>query len=319
MSLLDLPSEVFEQIDEFAFSPSFSSDPFPTHNGRRRIRFLHFYQCRLHILYTLYHVSRRFYLTFKNHLVSQWIFIDTECAFNSLTPEQAVPWLTSEQTSKYNSAARRITLLHSKVKHQDIPPLYSYNPFVEHSILFSNLRECTITGNFSSSRHSMRTMSDIYYCQIKLTSKSVSFLISLRFIDMNDTELVYTLFIEISLNIIYLEIHRSIYYFNDYYSLASMFSILSSIFIHLQTLKSLSVSLSNIVEREEIFCNQEMKILDKIKYDFPKMELLKFINIAFPSFQCDVDYLYTWNNQLMKYVSDYDCDVSAENLNVYMI
>ncbi len=57
----------------------------------------------------------------------------------------------------------------------------------------------------------------------------------------------------------------------------------------LQALESLSVSLPNVVDGDGIFCNQGMKILAKIKSDLPKMELLKFIDIAFPSFQCEVD------------------------------
>jgi hypothetical protein len=182
---------------------------------------------------------------------------------------------------------RRITLFRPHVKRMDISGFYQCNLVTEQTPVRC-LREWTFHGSFGLYNNGKRNTSHNYYRQTTLTQKSFPCLTSLRFIDVDDAELLCALLFDISPKITSIEIRPSTYGRWYDYSLASMLSSLVPILQRLQALKSLSLSLPNFIEESRIHCDEGEMSLDKIMHALPNMKCIELLKIAFPLFHCEV-------------------------------
>ena len=218
---------------------------------------------RLHVLAALCLVSKSFNNIFKPELYSECNFFDTGLDIFSLIPQDSIALC----------AVRQITLRRSQVK--DINARwYPFNPIIEQS-MFRFLCEFTFTGRFRSYRGRTGQPSDRYYNSIKLTSECLPYLSSLRFINVVNVELLCISLFNISPVITSLEI-RPAAYGSRYDCFASMFSTLSPLLQRFHALKSLTISLPNLLNGNRIYCNDGGQVLDKIHRALPNMDLIQF-------------------------------------------
>lgn len=274
--LSNLPPELILMIGIFACSPPFF-EVCPSSRDDYRLRLPFSERCRLLVLSALCLVSKSFNTIFKFELYSEYNFFDTGLDIFSLIPQHSIALCHF----------RRITLRRSQVKDINTARWSPINPFIEQS-MFYFLHEITFTGHFRRYRNRTGRRSDRYYDRTKLTSKCLPCLSSLRFINVVDAELLCLLLFNISSLITSLEI-RPAPYGSRYYSFASIFLTLTPLLERFHALKSLTISLPNLLCGNRIYCHDGGEILDRIHRALPNMDSIQSLKIALPLFHCEVE------------------------------